>query len=328
MDYPERAAARDRWIIAHRGPKNHLNERRPYAWLHEEEYGPDGRTWSTATIFLTNRECSFRCLMCDLWRNTLDGRVPVGAIPEQITWALAQLPTFSSPCQIKLYNAGSFFDVQAIPPEDYAAIAACVAAFDRVIVECHPALLLSRGGPLCLAFQRALRGQLEVAIGLETAHPDVLARLNKRMTIETFCQAARFLRTHAIELRTFILLQPPFLDEAAGAEWACRSLDLAMSCEAAVMTVIPTRGGSGPLEALGTAFSPPPLAALETVVEYGVSRRRGRVFADLWEVAHLTGCTCAPRRLQRLAEMNHTQQIPPCVHCEKCGGRVDEEECV
>ncbi len=58
--------------------------------------------------------------MCDLWRNTLTETVPRGAIPQQIDYALAQLPAAR---QIKLYNSGSFFDKQAIPPEDYEAIA-------------------------------------------------------------------------------------------------------------------------------------------------------------------------------------------------------------
>jgi uncharacterized Fe-S cluster-containing MiaB family protein len=50
--------------------------------------------------------------MCDLWVNTLDAAVPRGAIARQIRDAVATLPAAR---QIKLYNAGSFFDPQAIP---------------------------------------------------------------------------------------------------------------------------------------------------------------------------------------------------------------------
>ena len=75
--------------------------------------------------------------MCDLWVNTLDAAVPRGAIARQIRDALATLPPAR---QIKLYNAGSFFDPQAIPVDDYEEIAAAVAGFDRVIVESHPGL--------------------------------------------------------------------------------------------------------------------------------------------------------------------------------------------
>src|SRR5262249_50190288 len=105
--YPSRPSDRNRWIAGHRGPKNTLDPWRPYAYLWEEEAGPDGDLVPTATIFLTNTECPYRCLMCDLWRNTLDEPTPIGAIPAQIRFALDHLPPAR---QVKLYNAGNFFD--------------------------------------------------------------------------------------------------------------------------------------------------------------------------------------------------------------------------
>src|ERR1051326_6842029 len=181
--YPADPAARNRWIAALRGPKNALDPLQPYASLWEEEIGATGERISTATLFLTNKECPYRCLMCDLWKNTLDMRVPLGAIPKQIDHALKRMPQAR---QIKLYNSGNFFDPQAIPPEDYPAIAQAVSGFERVIVECHPALL----GERCLRFRDLLSAQLEVAIGLETVHLEVLSRLNKRITVESFQKAA------------------------------------------------------------------------------------------------------------------------------------------
>jgi len=76
-----------------------------------------------------------------LWKNTVEEAVPIGAIPEQIDFALSRL----SPAeQVKLYNSGSFFDRAAIPIEDYAAIGERVRQFDRVIVESHPSLINER----------------------------------------------------------------------------------------------------------------------------------------------------------------------------------------
>ena len=141
--------------------------------------------WKT-TIFLTNRECPWRCLMCDLWKNTTDEKVPRGAILEQIRWALEQLPEAR---QVKLYNSGSFFDPMAIPPEDLKEVAGLVGEFERVIVECHPALV----GPKCVEFSKMIRGKLEVAMGLETAEPAALEKLNKRMSLADFSAAAEFL---------------------------------------------------------------------------------------------------------------------------------------
>ena len=77
---------------------------------------PSGKIEDTAIIFLTNRECPYHCLMCDLWKNTTDFSVPAGSIPQQIEWALNQM----APARhLKLYNSGSFFDERAIPSEDY-----------------------------------------------------------------------------------------------------------------------------------------------------------------------------------------------------------------
>ena len=299
------------WITGLRGPKNVLNPFVPYAFLWEEERGADGTLVPTATLFLTNRECPFRCLMCDLWQNTLDERVPQGAITAQIRYALDCLPTAR---QIKLYNAGSFFDPNAIPPEEDAEIAALVAGFERVIVEAHPAFI----GARCLRFSQLLGGQLEVAIGLETVHPHVLQRLNKRFTVEDFQNKAALLRQEKIDLRVFLLVRPPFMSEAEGLEWAKRSLDTAFDAGASVCCLIPTRGGNGAMEALTHAgmFAPPSLRSLEAAQEYGIGLKRGRVFADLWDMKKFYDCACSPARALRMAEMNRLQTVPPALDCD------------
>lgn len=331
--YPASASERTRWILARRGPKTPgLSPFIPYAFLHEHEIGPTGEPVSTATLFLTNRECPFRCLMCDLWQNTLDTSVPPGAIVQQIEYALERLEPAQ---QIKLYNAGSFFDNGAIPSEDDQTIAALCARFERVIIECHPTLAT---GTRCLRFRDLLqresggRTQLEVAMGLETVHPTVLERLNKRMTADSFVQAARFLQDNHIDLRVFLLVRPPFLTEAEGRVWAMRSLEVAFGdANALVACVIPTRAGNGAMEELQRAehFMSPSLVSLEAVTEYGLELctklnhtdgRGRRIFADLWDVEKFATCpVCSPVRSARLARRNETQQPEPILYCPNCG---------
>src|SRR5204862_1516710 len=130
--YPELARDRDAWVVARRGPRNAVDPRRPYAFLIEEELSENREIVKIATIFLTNRECPWRCLMCDLWKNTLPESVPTGAIPAQIEYALAQFECV--PEQLKLYNSGSFFDSAAIPRSDYPAIADRLSGIKHVIV--------------------------------------------------------------------------------------------------------------------------------------------------------------------------------------------------
>jgi len=313
--YPADSTKWDKWILERRPPRTTLDPWRPYAFSVEDERSAGGQVVPVATVFLTNRECPWRCLMCDLWRNTLAAEVPEGAIPAQIDYALDRL---SPARQIKLYNSGSFFDRHAIPFSDYPAIAARLNSFERVIVESHPALVGES-----LRFRDLLKGRLEVAMGLETAHPVILRRLNKRMTLDQFSTASAWLLGNEIDLRVFILVKPPFMNEEEALHWAERSLDFAFDCGATAASLISTRAGNGALDdlAMGGEFSAPRLETLEAVAKYGLSLKRGRVFVDLWDLQQVAACNvCLRERVARLGEMNLRQSIAPPIHCVSCGG--------
>ena len=304
----------DKDILQLRGPKNAVRQDRPYAFLVEPECSADGLVEDVATLFLTNRECPFRCLMCDLWKNTTDDRVSVGSIPNQIDHAFAQLPELRQAAHVKLYNSGNFFDAQAIPPDDWPAIADRVRRYKSVIVENHPKLC----GDKCLEFRDLLGTQLEIAVGLESIHPHVLPRLNKQMTGDDFRRAVEFLVGNDIRVRTFILLRPPFLNEEEGIEWAIKSTEFAFDCGVSCCAIIPTRAGNGMMEKLAADghFEPPQIGSLETVLDAGLAMNRGRVFVDLWDVEQFCDCgTCAKERTDRLDKMNLSQQMLPPVSC-------------
>lgn len=298
-------------IEAARPPRAIVDPWRPYLFFVESEYSRAGRLEPVATLFLTNRECPFRCVFCDLWKHTTTTTVPLGAIPAQIDFALAQLPPAA---HIKLYNSGNFFDVQAIPAADHPAIAARLQTFQTVIVENHPRLC----GPACLRFRDGLPGQLEIAVGLETIHPEVLPRLNKQMTVADFDRAAEFLQQAGIDLRVFVLLRPPGLSEQEGVDWAVRSVEHAFRRGARCVAIIPVRAGNGILDQWQDRglFAPPGLRALEQAVEAGLQLAAGRVWGDLWDVERLEACQlCRAERIARVRIMNESQQIPSPVHC-------------
>ena len=235
----------------------------------------------------------------------------------QIDFAMSQVDVW--PEHVKLYNSGSFFDAAAIPPGDYPAIAQSVAFAEHVVVESHPRLV----GEKALRFRDLLSGSLEVAMGLETAHPSVFPRLNKRFTLSDFSNAAAYLRAAEIAVRAFILVNPPFMNEEEGIEWAGKSAAFAFDCGATVVSLIPTRTGNGAMDKLVESgeFIPPRLSTLEKAQEQALKLKGGRVFADTWDLEKFSRCPdCLERRRQRLHIVNLTQQLEPRIECPVCGG--------
>jgi archaeosine synthase beta-subunit len=326
--YPSSSVDRARWIRERRGPRSEGDVWQPHSWFVEIERNADGIVQPTLTLLLRSRECPWRCLMCDLWKFTVNRPIPRGAIAAQVKTALAQAqhhPQWTHVRQIKLYNGGSFFDAAAVPPPDHPAIAQALARFDRVIVECHPALV----HPHAARFQHLLQSasphppgpQLEVAMGLETVHPLALESLNKRMTLEDFRRAAARLHDHQINLRTFVLVQPPFVPPTEALDWTLRSTHFAFDCHASVVTLIPTRPGNGALDALAQQghFTPPTLHTLERALASALPQPLGRVFADLWDLERFSVCpVCLPARRRRLEAMNLRQQPIPPLPCPAC----------
>jgi radical SAM enzyme (TIGR01210 family) len=319
--YPASAAARDGFILSRRPARAAHDPWTAHGMTVEQEACADGSLADVVTVFLTGRECPWRCAMCDLWRFTIETDTPPGALARQIREALGPTPARDArPRHVKLYNAGSFFDPRAVPPSDYDAIAGAIAGFSRVIVESHPALI----GPRVDQWLGALARHgiaLEVAMGLETAHPEALERLNKRMTVAQFRDAAQALGRRGVAVRAFLLVSPPFVPHTEQRDWLRRSVDEAFACGVQVVSLIPMRPGNGTVEALTRAglFTAPDLETLEDAFDEALARARGRVVADIWDLERLATCdACAAARRGRLMTMNLTQRRLARVACPSC----------
>ncbi len=381
-----------------RGPKVALDPWRPIRVLHERERlggatdstgatrsrGPAGPAGSIGSIgstgsegagpapalaiFLAGAECPFRCVFCDLWRETLDGPTPPGAIARQVEIALRELggpgdldgsgagsgrraaPGELNETVVKLYNASNFFDPRAVPEEDLWAVAALLAPARRVVVECHPRLILDgregRGGDLCRRFAGALAGdagggaELEVAMGLETVHPEAFPRLDKGMALEDFGAAAARLREMGVLVRAFVLVGAPFVPPEEAVTWAVRSVEHALAAGATHVSLIPVRvddgtGGPDRADRAGSVMAalaargeltPPRLGQLEEALERSLRVARARsmerlgssgreepvITADLWDLERFATCaSCLPVRRARLELANETGRLEP-----------------
>jgi radical SAM enzyme (TIGR01210 family) len=317
--YPARG--RTAWILEQRPKRpSSPDPNTPHGVFREKERLSSGVVVDSGVVLLTNRECPWRCLMCDLWKDTTQQSVPKGAIPRQLESAIRTWSDSGAlPVQVKLYNSGSFFDSAAIPPSDYAPIARQIAFAKHVVVESHPLLVGERACEL----RDLLSGSLEVAMGLETAHPEVLEKLNKGFDLAQFARAAEFLAKERIALRAFILVNPPFLDGRSGLEWALKSAEFAFACGASAVALIPTRTGNGAMERLRESgeFPRPTLAMLEAAQRAALALGLGRVFADTWDLEPFSDCPhCSAARRERLEMVNRMQSDEPAVRCSVCGG--------
>jgi archaeosine synthase beta-subunit len=312
------ASAADRRIRSLRPPKGPVRPYRAHGSLIEEERRPDTRIERALTVFLTGAECPFTCSFCDLWRWTIDGPTPPGALTKQLESVLQALDD-PVPDRLKLYNASNFFDQRAVPSEDLPGIATLASSFAAVTVESHANTI----GSQTLAFARQIPGRLEVAVGLETIHPVAAARLNKRLDLARFDRAARFLSENGVELRVFVLLGAPYVRAEESVAWTVRTVEHAVERGASVVSIIPVRGGNGEMERLQALghFAPPTLSQLEAALDRCLQFTRTVVTADLWDVERLSACEhCRSERIERLRRLNVTGRAEPRIGCSLCGG--------
>lgn len=349
--YPQTRQERTEWILKKRTPKNFAFTDRPLGFFTEKEPFENGAVEDVFSIILVNRECPWRCLMCDLWKNTTNYPLKPGSIIKQINFAFEQSgiirtnqnrETVNSASNgkpffgLKLYNAGSFFDAGAIPPQDYPDIARYSLNFQRLIVESHPALIGERTHRFLNTLREiaetsrkpASAPDLEVAIGLETARPDILQLLNKGMKLEDFASACEFLIKLNVNIRAFILLNPPFLtDESECVKWALQSVRFAYDCGVSKAVLIPVRRGNGAIDELYIQknFIAANLSMIEYTFENALALKRGIAMVDLWDIDLLKAneCpACFEQRVERLRKMNLEQKVLPEVFCDVCNNRT------
>ena len=288
----------------------------------ERERRAGGLVEQTLTVFLAGAECPFTCSFCDLWRFTIDGPTPAGALTSQLRRTL-ELGDFADVDRIKLYNASNFFDTRAVPPVDSSGLAALIRDFSAVTVESHASMI----GERTLDLARGISGRLEVAVGLETLHPVAAAHLNKKLDLPRFESAADFLAENGVDLRVFVLLGAPYVPAEESVEWTAKTVAYAVERGASVVSIIPVRGGNGELERLQALghFTPPSMADVELALDECARHSSAVVTVDLWDIDRIASCgACRERRIARLERMNLAGGVEPpisCAVCERAGAK-------
>lgn len=196
-------------------------------WVEPEAIGAD--RVRAFVLILRTRGCYWAdvkgCSMCGYAKDTL-GR---SATPEELSEQLARaLARYSDEPYVKIYTSGSFLDDREVDPASRAAI---VSAFSgrarRLLFETLPEFVVpEQVNPLKAGF----RGELEVALGLESTDPTVLGRfVNKGSPPSEYLAAADRLGALGVRRKAYLLLKPPYLTESEAVADVVRSVGEAAS---------------------------------------------------------------------------------------------------
>ncbi len=214
-----RAVARDR-RPAPAGPD--MASRYVNQWVEAEAIGAE--RVPAYVLILKTRGCYWAdqkgCSMCGYAKDTLGRSATPAELAEQLDRALAR---YHDEPYVKIYTSGSFLDDREVDPESRRRIVAAFAGrARRLLVETLPEFATADAlGPLHEAFP----GELEVALGLESTDPTVLARfVHKNAPPSEYLAAADRLRALGLRAKAYLLLKPPYLTEAESIRDVVRSV--------------------------------------------------------------------------------------------------------
>ncbi len=271
------------------------------AWVEEEAL--DGERVRAFVLILRTRGCYWAdqkgCSMCGYARDTLGRSASPAELAQQLGRALGR---YHDEPYVKLYTSGSFLDDREVDPGSREAI---VRAFGgrarRLLFETLPEFAVE--GAL-RPLREAFAGELEVALGLETTDPVVLARyVHKNAPPSEYLAAAGRVRAAGAKAKAYLLLKPPYLTESEAIADVVRSVgEAAASFDALSVNPVHIQGG--------------------TVVEW--LYRRGRYRPPwLWSIVEALRAGAAVRGASRLVSFPTAGGLPRGPHnCGRCDAEV------
>ena len=220
--------------------------------------------------FSRRRRVSVHVLVLRLWQLHDRRADAAGALPTQIEDAFSPRSTSPLPDRLKLYNASNFFDRRAVPPTTCRESPSC-------------ARRSRRHGRVAREHDRRGDARLRAAARRPASRSPMGSRrfIPSRRRSSTSGSISRdsiapptFSPTNGIDLRVFVLLGAPHVPPDESVEWTVRTVEYAARCGAAVVSIIPVRGGNGEMERLPDARS---LHAADAVAAGSSARSLSRV---------------------------------------------------
>jgi len=155
------------------------------------------------------------CTMCSYLLDGAAEQISSSKVVKQFKKAILRLENKEPPLSVKIYTSGSFLDSEEIPLDAREKILEIISEDDRVqevVIETRPEFVQL---PTLEEIKTKLDGRtVEIAIGLESSN-DVIREvfINKGFTLQDFKDAVDIAHSSGLDIRSYVLVKPPFLTE-------------------------------------------------------------------------------------------------------------------
>jgi radical SAM enzyme (TIGR01210 family) len=285
-------------------------------WVEDEAIGEE--RVSAFVLILKTRGCYWAdqkgCSMCGYAKDTLGRSATPEELGEQLDRALGR---YRGEPYVKVYTSGSFLDDREVDAESRRRL---VSAFSgkarRLLFETLPEFATVESlEPLRVAFA----GEIEVALGLESTDPTVLARyVHKNAPPSEYLAGADRIRALGLRAKAYLLLKPPYLTEEESIEDVVRSVaEAAPRFDAISVNPVHIQNGTV-VEWLyhRGRYRPPWLWSVVEVLVQGAERRRTARLVSFPTAGGLArgphNCgSCDARVLAAIQEASLSQEFGP-----------------
>ena len=157
------------------------------------------------------------CTMCGYKTASLTG-VTVDDLMKQVDQMMSR---YKGEPFVKIYTSGSFLDENEIPVPVRERIFKEFAGCERLLFESRPEFITEE----VLA---TVPRNVTIALGMETSDPEVMEiSIRKGFTPEDSRRVGTMIKAAGLMVRTYLLLQPPFMQEGRAIESAVESVRFA-----------------------------------------------------------------------------------------------------
>ncbi len=190
--------------------------KRPVSYWSEEDRAL-GKKVKAFVLILRTRGCSWAissggCTMCG-YSNDVCPRGPKREeIIEQVKEASR---SYSEEEYVKIFTSGSFLDENEIPKDLWSEILGRFEGAELISIESRPEYVTEDKIIELKGICGRIGAELEISLGLESSNERILIKyVHKGFRVEDYVRAAKKIREEGVNVKTYVLLKPPFVTEA------------------------------------------------------------------------------------------------------------------